>query len=72
MKGTLHLLVYNLLELIPDLSTLVSGLGGLSAELERDHVSLDLPEGSFALLRERECILYSRNHSFMSIICGTV
>ena len=45
-----HSPLYNLLELPADFSTLLVGLGGLSPELVRDRITLDLPEGNFTLL----------------------
>ena len=47
-----HPPLYNLLELPADLSTLLAGLGGLSPELVRDRIPLDLPEGNFTLLKK--------------------
>ena len=47
-----HSPLYNLLELPSDLSTLLAGLGGLSPELVRDRIPLDLPEGNFTLLKK--------------------
>ena len=47
-----HSPLYNFLELPADLSTLLVGLGGLSPELVRDRIPLDLPEGNFTLLKK--------------------
>ena len=47
-----HSPLYNLLELPADLSTLLAGLGGLSPELVRDRIPLDVPEGNFTLLKK--------------------
>jgi len=61
-----HSPLYNLLELPADLSTLLAGLGGLSPELVRDRIPLDLPEANFTLLKKcnkMENITYKKSYS---------